>query len=476
MVAERYARKPPVLEGDINFIELHYPELAFIRVKEDDPREPGYPCLATSSGIGDIYFCPTVEEDYRSLRIHSRVIVCNKFEFDGIEEELCSAPCLVPAGGRYHPPELFEVRPREEGGVCARIELTPVEGVFTEYGAEAISQFIAIRDFLTGDLDFEKTVGENVLAAFAENLTRFAEKHKICEKDEERAEKFLRDVEELVFAALGRRTLEKILPEELFEKDLPLFSCEYLSKHLFVMHPDASRGTATTSYPFPHLFTFVTWKDEYESREFAERYFKQYESYTRVIKEFPRLSPRSLQLLLKEIAAEESSSAPVDMADELLDFGQEIFETILYQVKDELRDMDCWELWSVIGFDEQLCFDIDRYNELIEKMSEHEPIPGMEEEREKKMAEYEAKLHELYGKLSDYSRDYAAHVAESRYEELWSRTVEELDAIVSDQDEPEENRNLARKIIEFLGKLCFASREDYYHYCLEAAVESSAGE
>jgi len=480
---KHYARKPPVLEGDINFIELHFPELRFVRI-ESKHDELGIPCMATSSSLGDIYFCPHVAKDERTgiVKMDSAVFICNKFKLDGVEDEVCSRPCLVPEGGRYLPPAFFEVKPEAEAtGECARIKVTPREGLFTDYGSAVVSQFVAVKEFLTGDPGFNMSVGENVFRAVLENVDSFVKKHGVCrsKKNLERDEEFLRSVGENVLSSLSRDVLEVILPRQFSESGEPLFSCRYLHEHGVVHHPSITKGHATP-YATEIIEYAVKWSDAYETHEFAEEYFAQFTYRERVMRELSKLSLRDIKEFLEELSAEKAlrgkeASIASDMYNKIYDFvGDEELDAYS-SIKDILYWFDCWDLVDVIEFDAELCSEMDRYRELLEEMKKHEAMPGLEEEKERKMREYKAALASLREDLDDIIREYAEEVAESYVQELMATPLERLESAAKERGRDwrsEIASDMADDFAKFITDLC--STPAYFHYCEEALAHASA--
>lgn len=454
----RHGRKPPVLEGDMNFIELNFPELTFVRVNDK------IPCLATASGIGDIYFCPEVVGE--GHKMHSKVIICNTLKFEDIEDEICYSPCLVPEGGRYAPPVPLESRFEPEStGEVARVKITPIEGVFTDYGTEAMSQFIAIKEFLTGDPDFDPEVGRNVLTAVLNALKYFEAKYSICAR--EGGEEFLREWEDRIFAALGRRTLEKILPREIFEKDLPLLSCEYLHSKEY---PSITNPNFRSGYASSISFDDLRWSSEYETEEFAKRYFERLANIAQAEETLKNLSLRYLLNFSYNMVEESGDETAGELLDRIRSFLDDKFIDIEDDISERLHELDCRDLSEEIGFDEEVCHEIEKYSKFLEEMRKHAPIPGTEEEYEEKMREYERMIERLYDAIDEYVAEYSRDYADELLDSFAGMSYEELIECTQHCRDPAK-RDFASDFVEFFREIC--SDPVFFHYCVEAAAEAA---
>ena len=252
---KRAFRKPPLLEGDINFVELEHPEFIYIRLPDED----GVPCLASETPFGEVYICamPRMKEEEvkRPEQIYRffspEMFICNEFRLDGVREKLCSHPCLQPERpGGY----------QASVGIVRRGDIEWHETV-TEFGAGALSQITEIKQIVMGG-DYSKSALRNIVRAVVTNIRQFLGRHPdLCAPDRRReTDRYLSSLWINLVNAVG----EKALYELGFDK--MDFSCDATSPKRAAAAPGIANPTGSFEDMVSLLRTF--WSPRYDDREF----------------------------------------------------------------------------------------------------------------------------------------------------------------------------------------------------------------
>jgi hypothetical protein len=407
-------RKPPLLEGDINFIELEHPEFTFIRLPDED----GMPCLASETPFGEVYVCASpiflsegdVKREEDIYRFFKPVMyICNTFRLGGVEETFCSHPCLEPELPQY----------KAYVGVARRGEVE-WEGVTTEFGAGALSQIYEIKQIVKGG-DYDKSALKNVVRAIIVNVRQFLDNnHEFCKPDvREETDRYLSSLWESLVNSVGEETLYELG----FGKTH--FSCDVLLPSDVVLR---CPGYASPIGEFHQGFSeqYRYWRPEYDDREFYEKLFRKVErlqsKFRRFVEqryEYARIFEQNPEKFINKIDfhylgdlldrwCEESGLA--DFCEALEDYEsfterlqEAIRETVYEHVS--LKDLVKEGYFSENAYKRKLWLE-----KTIEEMKKTKPIPGMEEEYEKKLEDYEYELETLNNYIFDAYDDYARHL------------------------------------------------------------------
>jgi len=424
-VAKRF-KKPPVLEGDLNFLELEHPEFRFTRIPPED--EHGMPCLKTYSPLGEIYVCAYPKTEFE---IEPVVYVCTEFEYDGKKGKYCSQPCLEPQEGRYR-------------GVVTTAEGEPVLEM-TPFAAGAHSQIIAIKEFLSGE-EYEKTVGENLLRAFEANLEQFILNAGLCLEDNRReSNAFLTGIWKRLKEFLGKEKLAKV--GRYVE-----YSCETLGPvaSTYTYHGFASG--ASKWQDFIEL-TGLAWKPRYDTQEYAEEYLRWHGEW----------KPEMLkEISVHDLLAAASPSEAGDLKDKIF---SEIYWDLMEDIREELYSKSCRQLVKEgILWDEEPCERKEELERWIEEMEKHRPIPGMEEEYREALERYKDELEDIEKEIDETIITYAEREAEDKLSHYEYETYEELSELAMEGDQ------VARKMMDIIEEFC----EEHQPICAGIAMEKRA--
>ena len=407
-------RKPPLLEGDINFIELEHPEFVFVRLPDED----GIPCMASETPFAQVYVCAlpripgeeAVKREEDIYRFFEPVVhICNTFRLGGVEETFCSHPCLKPELPRYE----------AHVGVARRGEVE-WEGVTTEFGAGALSQIYEVKQIVKGG-DYNKSALKNIVRAIIVNVRQFLNSNReFCEPDaREETDIYLSSLWESLVNTVGEETLYELG----FEK--AHFSCDILSFSDVALR---CPGFATPIGEFHQAFSieYRYWRPEYDYREFYEKLFKKVEKFQSKFRrfveqryEYARIFEQNPEKFIDKIDfhylgdlldrwCEESDLA--DFCEALEDYESfdeglrvAIRETVYEHVS--LKDLVKEGYLPENTYKRKLWLE-----KTIEEMKKTQPIPGMEEEYEKKLEDYGYELETLNIEISDAYDDYADHL------------------------------------------------------------------
>jgi hypothetical protein len=408
-------RKPPLLEGDINFIELEHPEFVFMRLPDED----GIPCLASETPFGEVYVCalPRLsEEDVKREEDIYRfftpsMYICNTFRLNGVEDTYCSQPCLRPKLPRYE----------AHVGVARGGEIE-WEGVMTEFGAGALSQIYEIKQIVKGG-DYNKEALKNIIRAVVANvrefLTDFSKNyHEFCVSKREETDRYLSSLWESLVNTVGEETLYELG----FKKTH--FSCDVSFSDVALRCPGYAYGTGEFYRTFNYFRKY--WRPEYDDREFYEKLFRKVEKlqsklrrfveqryeYARIFEQNPekfidKINFHHIGDLLDRWCKESDLADFCEALEDYESFDEglrtAIWETIYEHVslKDLVED----------GYLPEKTYKRKLWLEkTIKEMWKTQPIPGMEEEYEKKLEDYEYELETLNIEISDAYDDYADHL------------------------------------------------------------------
>jgi len=399
-------RKPPALEGDFNFIEIEHPEFSFTRVPQE---EHGLPCVKSMSPLGEIYVCALPKETKESPEFKAVTYICSEFEYGGKKGKYCSQPCLEPKLGRHETAMLTKV---SRGKV--RVE---EESIMTPLATEAHSQIIEIKEFLMGE-DYERTVGENLMASYESNLRKFIEDVGLCHPDNEKeSNSFLRAIWKHLEKFLGGKKLAEV------GRKTP-YSCNTIVGG----YPGfVTAGAQPWSY-FVDIASLI-WNPYYDTKEAAERYFE--------------LLRQRMEVNISKITARDIARLDLDFELALND----IYYDLVEHLEEELYELPCEDLAEEgIVWDE----DCERKRELekwLEMMEKHKPIPGMEEEFEEAKRRYKRELEEVEQSISESIRKYVTDEADREMDAYMGMTYEEL-------TERAAGDWLARRLREVIGDYC----------------------
>ena len=424
-MAKRF-KKPPALEGDLNFLELEHPEFRFTRIPPED--EHGMPCLKTYSPLGEIYVCAYPKTEFE---IEPVVYVCTEFEYDGKKGKYCSQPCLEPQEGRYR-------------GVVTTTEGEPVLEM-TPFAAGAHSQIIAIKEFLSGE-EYEETVGENLLRAFEANLAQFIFDAGLCSEDNRReSDAFLAGIWERLKEFLGEEKLVKV------GRDIK-YSCETIGP-VASTRPYHGFASGTSKWQDFIELAGLAWKPHYDTREYAEEYLKWHGEW----------KPEMLkEISVHDLLAAASPSEAGELRDKIF---SEIFLDLMEDIREELYSKSCRQLVEEgILWDEEPCERKEKLERWIEEMEKHKPIPGMEEEYRKALERYKDELEDIEEEIDETIITYAEREAEDRLSGYEYETYEELSELAMEGD------RVAQKMMDIIEEFC----ERHQPVCTGIALEKRA--
>ena len=408
-------RKPPALEGDFNFIELEHPEFSFTRIP---PEEHGVPCVKSMSPLGEIYVCAMPKGPKELPMFTAATFICTEFEHQGKRGKYCSEPCLEPGHGYY-------------GGTVITTEGEEFIGM-TPFAVAVYSQIVALKEFLQDkeflqeEDPFTSRVGENVMRAYEANLKGFIMDAGLCRQDnEEESNAFLQKIWEHVKAFLGEERLYKVGRREPY-------SCETLMKD--AMLPGFVK-TGGHSWDYFIDTIKLLWRPEYDSHELAEKYF---------------------ELFKRKVPIDELT--PRDIADVDEDFSNMLEDDFYHNLRDEIYEelymLSCEELAEMGIVDDEICEYEAEIMALLEEMSEHAPIPGMEIEYEETKRRYEEELERIHAAISDAIYEYVDEKAYRIMYEYQYSTYSELASRASDDWAARELKRLMDEYCETRPHIC----------------------
>jgi hypothetical protein len=416
---KRAFKKPPLLEGDINFVELEHPEFIYIRLPDED----GVPCLASETPFGEVYICAMpkmkeeeVERPEQIYRFFSpEMFICNEFRLDGAREKFCSHPCLQPERpGGY----------QASVGIVRRGDVEWHETV-TEFGAGALSQITEIKQIVMGG-GYDKSALRNIVKAVVANIRQFLGRHPdLCAPDRRKeTNEYLSSFWVNLVNAVG----EEVLYELGFDK--MDFSCDTTSPKRVVKTPGIANPTGSFEDMVSLLRTF--WSPKYDDREFykwllARTLAKRQkgeaaERPERPIKHVPREVIDEVDIdSLYRFTQEECDKHFRNMGGSLeicaawADMRETrnwLINTIYSTIMDPSRRFSLDDLVKAGYMSREQRDRIMQLEKAISEMKRARPAPGKEEEFQEELRGYEDELKKLYEIARKANSNYAYDLSE----------------------------------------------------------------
>jgi len=127
---------------------------------------------------------------------------------------------------------------------------------------------------------------------------------------------------------------------------------------------------------------------------------------------------------------------------------------LLDEIYEELYMLSCEELAEKGIVDDEVCEYETEITTLLEEMSEHAPIPGMEIEYEETKRRYEEELERIHAAISDAIYEYADEKAYRIMYEYQYSTYSELASRASDDWVASELKQLMDEYCETRPQIC----------------------